>query len=55
VLAVVGFDVGDLDDVVAGGGLGPLDDDGTSGWVGGGIAEGDKYVRQLVGCRLADF
>jgi hypothetical protein len=57
--------VEDLDDVVVGGGLGPLDDDGTSGWVGdgfarcgmvaGGIAGGDKYVRQLVGCRLAEF
>jgi hypothetical protein len=57
--------VEDFDDAVAGGGLGPLDDDGTSGWVGegsarcgmvaGGSAGGDKYVQQLVGCQLADF
>jgi hypothetical protein len=47
--------VEDLDDAVAEGGLGTLDDDGTSGWVSagsahcgmvaGGIAGGDKYVR----------
>jgi hypothetical protein len=60
VLAAEDFDVEDFDDAVAEGGLGPLDDDGTSGWVGegsaycgmvaGGNAGGDKYVRQLIGC-----
>jgi hypothetical protein len=47
------------------GGLGSLDDDGTSDWVGegsvrcgmvaGGSVGGDKYVRQLVACQLAEF
>jgi hypothetical protein len=60
VLATEVFDVEDFDDAVEEEGIGPLDDDGTSGWVGersarcgmiaAGSAEGDKYVRQLVCC-----
>jgi hypothetical protein len=56
--------VEDLDDVVVvGGGLVPLDGDGTRGWVGDGFARcrmvagaivgGDRCARRLVGCHLA--
>jgi hypothetical protein len=59
-----GFDVEDLGDVVVvGGGLVPLDGNGTRGWVGDGfarcgmvascIAGGDRCARRLIGCRLA--
>jgi hypothetical protein len=39
-----------LDDVVVvGGGLGPLDDDGTRGWVGDGFARCGMVVGGIVG------